>query len=169
MKASVSALALAICLAACTTASADTPRRRPLRRRRRRRRRAPIERPRRPLDEARAFVARAEKELAEFAVINSRAQWVNATYITDDTDALAAHFGTIGTEMSVRFANEAARYAERRRASTTTPSASSTSCAARWCFRRRPRAGAAAELNTISTRLQLHLRQGPRHARTASR
>ena len=43
-------------------------------------------------------------------VINARAQWVNATYITQDTDALAAHFGTIGTEMGVRFANEAARF-----------------------------------------------------------
>jgi peptidyl-dipeptidase A len=60
--------------------------------------------------EADAFVARAEKELAEFSVIASRAQWVNATYITDDTDAVAAHFGTIGTEMSVRLANEAARF-----------------------------------------------------------
>ena len=60
--------------------------------------------------EADAFVARAEKELAEFSIINSRAQWVNSTYITDDSDAVAAHFGTIGTEMSVRLANEAARY-----------------------------------------------------------
>ncbi|HYN46652.1 MAG TPA: peptidase M2 family protein, partial [Allosphingosinicella sp.] len=61
--------------------------------------------------DADAFIARAERELGEFTVISSRAQWVNATYITQDTDALAAHFGTIGTEMGVRFANEAARYA----------------------------------------------------------
>jgi peptidyl-dipeptidase A len=60
--------------------------------------------------EADAFVAAAEKELSQFSVLNSRAQWVNNTYITEDTDALAAHFGTIGTEMSVRLANEAARY-----------------------------------------------------------
>lgn len=60
--------------------------------------------------EADAFVKRAEKELFDFFIINSRAQWVNSTYITPDTDALAAHFGTIGTEMSVRFANEAAKY-----------------------------------------------------------
>ncbi len=59
---------------------------------------------------AEAFVKRAEKELFDFSIINSRAQWVNSTYITPDTDALAAHFGTIGTEMSVRFANEAAKY-----------------------------------------------------------
>ncbi len=41
--------------------------------------------------EALAFLARAEKELADFNVINSRAQWVNNTYINDDTDALAAY------------------------------------------------------------------------------
>ena len=60
--------------------------------------------------EADAFVARAEHELGEYSVINNRASWVNATYITDDTDALAAYFGTIGTEMGVRYASEAARY-----------------------------------------------------------
>src|SRR5436305_808912 len=60
--------------------------------------------------EADAFVARAEHELGDFSVINNRASWVNQTYITDDTDALAAYFGTIGTEMGVRYASEAARY-----------------------------------------------------------
>jgi peptidyl-dipeptidase A len=148
MKATVSALALAVCLAACSTASdreevaavADA---------------APVSEAAAPaatVDEARAFVARAEKELSEFIVISSKAQWVNATYITDDTDALAAHFGTIGTEMSVRFANEAARYAnlpgldydtKRKldilRSALVLPAPTT--------------AGAAAELNTISTRL----------------
>ncbi len=102
---------------------------------------------------AREFVARAEKELGEFSVINARAQWVNATYITEDTDALATHFGTIGTEMQVRFANEAARYSQvpgldydtkRKldilRGVLTLPAPTTP--------------GAAAELNTISTRLQ---------------
>src|SRR3546814_15537148 len=60
--------------------------------------------------DAEAFVKQAEKELFDFSILNSRAQWVNSTYITDDTDALAAHFGPIGTEMSVRFANDAATY-----------------------------------------------------------
>jgi peptidyl-dipeptidase A len=102
--------------------------------------------------EADAFVARAEHELGEFSVINNRAQWVNATYITDDTDALAAYFGTIGTEMGVLYAGEAAHYVNvpglspdtRRKlnllrnglvlAAPTTP-------------------GAAAEMNRISTDL----------------
>jgi peptidyl-dipeptidase A len=103
--------------------------------------------------DATAFVARAEKELADLNVISQRAQWVNATYITEDTDALAAHFGTQDTELRVRLANEAARYANvsgldydttRKlnllRSALTLPAPSTE--------------GAAAELNTISTRLQ---------------
>ena len=109
--------------------------------------------------EAEAFVARAERELAEFSVINSRAQWVNATYINQDTDALAAHFGTIGTEMGVRLATEAARFASveglspdtRRkldilRASLTLPAPTTE--------------GAAAELNRIATDLQSQYGRG---------
>ena len=104
-------------------------------------------------EEARAFIARAEKELAELNVIGQRAQWVNSTYITDDTDALAAHFGTLDTELRVRLANESARYAgvpgldydtKRKidilRSALSLPAPSTP--------------GAAAELNTISTRLQ---------------
>jgi peptidyl-dipeptidase A len=150
MKATVSALALAISLAACTASSADTdmasastaPETA-----------APATSATPTFEEAKAFVARAEKEFSEFAVLNARAQWVNSTYITDDTDALAAHFGTIGTEMSVRFANEAARFAnvegldydtKRKldilRSALVLPAPTTD--------------GAAAELNTISTRLQ---------------
>ena len=103
-------------------------------------------------EQAREFVARAEKELAELGVIQARADWVNATYITEDTDALAAHFGTQNTELRVRLANEAARYANVQgldydtsrklnllRSALTLPAPTT--------------AGAAAELNTIATRL----------------
>ena len=62
-------------------------------------------------DGAREFVARAEKDLYDLSLINNRAQWVNATYVTDDTDALAAYFGAINTEKGVQYAKEAARYA----------------------------------------------------------
>ena len=109
--------------------------------------------------EAEAFVARAERELAEFSVINSRAQWVNSTYITQDTDALAAYFGTIGTEMGVRLATEAARFqnvaglsADTRRklnillSGLTLPAPTTE--------------GAAAELNRISTDLQSQYGRG---------
>jgi peptidyl-dipeptidase A len=150
MKATVSAVALAVCLAACTTASGDTsaqtasesPAAAP----------ASADRGAPTAEEARAFVAQAEKELGDFSLINNRAQWVNNTHITDDTDAIAAYFGTIGTEMSVKYAAGAARfndvagldYDTRRKLdllrgglvlpAPTTP-------------------GAAAELNTIATRL----------------
>jgi len=157
MKSSVSLLALAFasCLAAgCTTAAAEQAALPP-----------PAPAAVAPASaeptvaEAEAFVARAERELAEFTVIASRASWVNATYITPDTDALSAHFGTIGTEMGVRFATEAARYANvpglspdtRRKlnilrngltlAAPTTP-------------------GAAAELNRISTDLSSQYGRG---------
>jgi peptidyl-dipeptidase A len=109
--------------------------------------------------DADAFVARAERELSEFSTISNRAQWVNATYITEDTDALAAHFGTIGTEMGVRFATEAARYLNvqglgydtRRklnilRSGLVLPAPTTP--------------GAAAELNRISTDLQSQYGRG---------
>ncbi len=105
MKSTVSTLALAIsaiaaCVGVAATASGQT---------------TPATQAQRAAPptkaEAEAFVAQAERELAEFSVISGRAQWVNSTYITQDTDALAAYFGTIGTQMGVRFASEAARMA----------------------------------------------------------
>src|SRR5204862_122001 len=63
-------------------------------------------------DDARAFIAAAEKDLGDFSNISQQASWVNNTYITDDTDALSAYFGTIGTEKGVKYAGEAAKYAQ---------------------------------------------------------
>ena len=54
--------------------------------------------------DAEAFVVRTEKEMFDFSIDAARMSWINATYITDDTDALAAKFGAQGTEMAVRFA-----------------------------------------------------------------
>ncbi len=56
------------------------------------------------------FVADAEKQLATFGVFNAQVQWINNTYLSEDTDAVSAKVGTDGTEMSVRFATEAAKY-----------------------------------------------------------
>lgn len=141
MKSAISLLALAICLSACATATTD------------RQESASSVAPQPSADDARTFVAKAEKDLADFAVINNRAQWVNSTYITDDTDALAAYFGTIGTEKQVQYANDAALYAsatgldydtkrklDMLRGALVLPAPTTP--------------GAAAELNTISTRLQ---------------
>jgi peptidyl-dipeptidase A len=60
--------------------------------------------------EADAFVVQAEKELSDLSILTNRAQWINATYITDDTDAIAAEFGARSTELSVRLAKGAARF-----------------------------------------------------------
>lgn len=103
--------------------------------------------------EAEAFVAQAEKELAAHTVLASRADWVNRTYITEDTDALAAEFGARGTELSVRLAKGAAKFdhvkglsfdARRKldflKQSIVLPAPQ--------------KPGAAEELNVIATRLQ---------------
>lgn len=60
--------------------------------------------------EAEAFLSRAEKDLFDFSVEGGRVAWINSTYITDDTDALAAKYGEIGTEKAVQYALEAAKY-----------------------------------------------------------
>jgi len=58
------------------------------------------------------FVAAVEKDLFDFSVEAARVAWVNATYITEDTDALNARYGAIGTEKAVRYALDAAKYAQ---------------------------------------------------------
>lgn len=60
--------------------------------------------------EADAFVAQAEKEYAALAVFANQTSWINATYITEDTDAVAAKVGADMTEFGVKKALEAARY-----------------------------------------------------------
>ena len=60
--------------------------------------------------DAEKFIADAEKTLFDFSIYNAQVQWINNTYITDDTDAVAAKVGAEGTEMSVKYATEAARY-----------------------------------------------------------
>ncbi|WP_271438560.1 M2 family metallopeptidase [Pontixanthobacter luteolus] len=57
------------------------------------------------------FVAMAESDMFDYIVEASKIYWINATYITQDTDALAAASGAEGTEMSVKYALEAAKYA----------------------------------------------------------
>ncbi|GGC17864.1 peptidase M2 [Novosphingobium marinum] len=57
------------------------------------------------------FVAAAEKDLFDYSVEASRVNWVNFTYITEDTDRLAAQINAVGTEKSVKYAVQAARYA----------------------------------------------------------
>ncbi|MEP9402120.1 M2 family metallopeptidase [Sphingomonas sp. VNH70] len=98
------------------------------------------------------FVGEAEKALGDYSVDAQRIAWVNATYITEDTDALAATSGAIGTEMAVKYALEAAKFDGIRGLSPDT---------ARKLYILKSAIvlpapttpGAAAELSNISTRL----------------
>ena len=105
------------------------------------------------------FVAAAEQDLFDFSIENSQVAWVNATYITPDTDAIAARKGAEGTEKQVRYALDAARYAQvdgldsevarkldMLRTGLVLPAPTTT--------------GAADELNTIATDLQSQYGKG---------
>lgn len=104
-------------------------------------------------EQAREFIAMVEKDLFGLSVIGSRAAWVNATYINDDTDALAAYFGTIGTEKGVQYALEAAKFAKAPGLDPDT--ARKLNILRGGLVLPAPTTpGAAAELNDIATRLQ---------------
>ncbi|MEY2882606.1 MAG: hypothetical protein RL490_330, partial [Pseudomonadota bacterium] len=60
--------------------------------------------------EADRFIADAETTLQTYIEYASRVAWVNATYITDDTDALNARAGAEGTLLTVKLAKDAARF-----------------------------------------------------------
>ncbi len=98
------------------------------------------------------FLEDAEKALLDIYVYGSQVGWVKATYITDDTDALAARVGTQATEMSVKYALESARY---RQASGLSPVTQRKLDILRSALTlpAPTRAGAATELNDIATRL----------------
>lgn len=96
---SLTALVLAGCAANPYAALAQTP--------------PPVPAPATPTAaDADAFVAAVEKDLFDYAVEASQVNWVNSTYITEDTDALAAKINAVGTEKSVKYALEAAKYAQ---------------------------------------------------------
>ncbi|MFC0203918.1 M2 family metallopeptidase [Novosphingobium soli] len=58
------------------------------------------------------FVADVEKDFAVTSVDNARINWVNYTYINDDTDALAAKYNGEFTAKQVKYAAEAAHFAK---------------------------------------------------------
>jgi len=60
--------------------------------------------------EADAFVQRAEKTLGDFSVYEAKVAWVNSTYLTEDTDWLAARAGAESVQQSVSLAKEAATF-----------------------------------------------------------
>lgn len=103
--------------------------------------------------DADAFVAQAEKELADYSILNARSQWINSNFITDDTDAIAAEFGARGTELGVKYAKGAAKFDDAKGLSFDTRR--------KLDFLKQglvlpapDKPGAADELNQIATRLQ---------------
>ncbi|WP_460593476.1 M2 family metallopeptidase, partial [Escherichia coli] len=62
------------------------------------------------VEEATRFVADAEKTLLDLWISDSRAQWVQNNFITDDTDALAAMTGDALIGATMRLAKEATRF-----------------------------------------------------------
>jgi peptidyl-dipeptidase A len=102
--------------------------------------------------QADTFVAKAEADQARASVESNQIAWVNATYITDDTDALAAAASAKLTDLQVGQALEAAKYAalpglnpdtkrklDLLRGGITLPAPT--------------RAGASTELSTLVTRM----------------
>jgi peptidyl-dipeptidase A len=105
------------------------------------------------VEDVEKFLKQAEAALAAESIRVNRVQWVNSTYLTEDTDALAAEAAARQTELQVRLAIEAAKFDEvpglsdeiKRKLTIMTGGivlpAPTT-------------AGAADELSTISTKLQ---------------
>jgi peptidyl-dipeptidase A len=59
---------------------------------------------------AKAFVDEAEGKLLELSIEASRASWVQSTYITDDTEVLAAKASERAINAGVEYAKKATRY-----------------------------------------------------------
>ncbi len=62
------------------------------------------------LQEAKEFIESAEKEVTALAEYSARIAWINANFITYDTDALAAKAGEQASLLTTRLANEAKRF-----------------------------------------------------------
>lgn len=66
--------------------------------------------PRKTAADARAFIEKAEADLLNLSVDSGRADWVKSTYITDDTETLAAQLNERFINASVRYAKEATQF-----------------------------------------------------------
>jgi peptidyl-dipeptidase A len=60
--------------------------------------------------DARAFLDRVDRELGQLSVSASRAGWIQSTYITSDTEALAAQANQALVGATTTFAKESARF-----------------------------------------------------------
>lgn len=62
------------------------------------------------IEDTEKFLREAEVALSADSVRVNRIDWVNSTFLTEDTDALAAEAGARQTELSVRLALEASKF-----------------------------------------------------------
>ena len=62
------------------------------------------------VQEAREFLVDAEKKIVTLNEYGARVYWVNANFITDDTNWLAAKVGAEGAKLSTTLANQAKRF-----------------------------------------------------------
>jgi len=101
--------------------------------------------------QAKAFVDKAEADLAAFNQYVAKAAWVRATYITEDTQWLEAKATAEQNELTARYAREAARYDG---VAVDPVTARKLKLLKLFLVSPAPdRPGAAAELATIATRL----------------
>ncbi|UTP39430.1 M2 family metallopeptidase [Phenylobacterium sp. LH3H17] len=101
--------------------------------------------------EAKAFVEKAEAELAAFNQYVARSSWVRATYITEDTQWLEAKASGEQNELVTRYAKQAAKYDG---VAVDPVTARKLKLLKLYLVSPAPdRPGAAAELATLSTKL----------------
>lgn len=104
------------------------------------------------VQEAKEFLEKAEKELVKLNEYITRIAWVNANFITDDTDWLAEKAGAEGAVLTTKLSNQAKRYndlslpADMRRKLDGLKRGSN--------FPAPDKDGAAQELSKIMTKLQ---------------
>ncbi|QJB68317.1 M2 family metallopeptidase [Parasphingorhabdus halotolerans] len=103
-------------------------------------------------EDAKKFVEETEQKMFDFSVDAARTYWINSTYITDDTDALAAKVGAQGTTMSVQAAIDAAKYKNVKGLDSVT-TRKLNKLRGGIVLPAPTTEGAATELNTIATKL----------------
>lgn len=62
------------------------------------------------VQEAKEFLQKSEQEIVELNAEAARVYWINANFITDDTDWLTSKVGAEGALLSTKLANEAKRF-----------------------------------------------------------
>lgn len=62
------------------------------------------------VQEAREFLESAERDTVEVYRVGARAAWINANFVTEDTNGLIADASAVGSKLSTRLANDAKRF-----------------------------------------------------------